>query len=101
MSENGGGYIIMKYELHLSQIILQWTDSELLSATKVMYLHQSCLQCETPNNVEEVDVPNVTVATFMDVRKFEQFLWKKSCYIFFVTFVIEWIIEFLPVLCKT
>jgi nitrate reductase cytochrome c-type subunit len=38
----------------------------------------SCLQCETPNNVEEVDVPNVTVATFMDVRKFEQFLWKKK-----------------------
>jgi len=38
----------------------------------------SCLQRETPNNVEEVDVPNVTVATFMDVRKFEQFLWKKK-----------------------
>ena len=60
---------------NLSQIILQWTESELLSATKVMYLHHLCLQCETPNNVEEVDVPNVTVATFMNVRKFKQILW--------------------------
>jgi len=77
MSENVGGYIITEFKLHLSQIILQWTDSEWLSATKVVYLHQSCLQCKTPNNVEEVVVPNVTVATFMDVRKFEQILWEK------------------------
>jgi len=40
--------------------------------------------------VEEVVVPIVTVATFMDVRKFEQILWKKiSFYIFFVTFIIK------------
>jgi hypothetical protein len=93
MSENVGGYIIMEFKLLLSQIILQWTDSESLSATKVMYLH---------HHIEEVDAPNVTVAIFMDVRKFEQFLWKKrSFFIFFVTFIIEWIIEFLPLLCKS
>jgi hypothetical protein len=101
MSQNVGGYNIMEFKLHLSQIILQWTDSELLNATKVMYLPQSRLQCETPNNVEEVDVPNVTVAAFMDVRKFKQFLWKKSFYMFFVTFDIEWVIEFLPLLYKS
>ena len=71
----------MKFKLHLSQIILRWTDSELLSANKVMYQHQSCLQCETTNNVEEVGVPYVTVATFMDVRKFEQFYGKKKVFI--------------------
>jgi hypothetical protein len=72
----------MEYKLYLSQIILQWTDSELLSATEVMYLHQSCLQCKSPNDVEEVVVPNVTVATFTDVRKFEQTLWKKNKFLY-------------------
>ena len=52
MSENSG-YIIMEFKLHLSQIILQWKNLELLSATKVIYLDWSCLQCETPSNVEE------------------------------------------------
>jgi hypothetical protein len=74
MSENVCGNITMEFKVHLSQIILLWTDTELLSATQVMYLHESCLQCDTPNNVIEVDAPNVTVATFMDVRKFGQIM---------------------------
>ena len=49
-------------------------------------------------NVEEVDVPNLTV----DVRNLEQILWKKwSFYLFFVTFILEWVIEFMPLLCKS
>ena len=38
----------------------------------------------TQNDVEEVDVPNVTVVTFMDVRKFEQILWKTEVHMYFV-----------------